>query len=91
MIPGYSENFFGIDFGKVSFRADDLTGRSAFWPAHYLSQSIDDDDILMEVFRSDLSVIREMQSALTDPDQWPVFRVPLPGRAFVKSLSYVAG
>ncbi|GAA3259759.1 hypothetical protein GCM10010532_111280 [Dactylosporangium siamense] len=67
-----------------------LVGQAAFWPAYFLNQSIEEQDLLCRVYSVDAESVGQMQRLLSDPRAWPRFDLDLPrgGRITVIFRNY---
>jgi hypothetical protein len=82
VLQGYSESFSGLaDVDGLTVDGASLLVDPAFWAAHYLNQTIEDEDLVTRVWGIDRSTIRAMRDRLNDDNAWPAFEVELGGDA----------
>lgn len=77
-IRGYANNFpDSVEVERAIYDGSELMGRREFWAAHYLSQSIEDEDIVIQVWGVELEAVRTMQNQLSSSNSWPVFELDI--------------
>lgn len=65
----------GIYPTDSTFDGSSLVGEPGFWPAYYLNQSVDDEELVTRVWDVSLSTVRDMQARLARAEAWPRFEV----------------
>jgi hypothetical protein len=77
-VDGFPED---LDVDGLITGGSEFMDRPGFWAAHYLNQSVDEDDLAAEVWGVPIETIREVMEQLTDPASWPAFEIGLDGDA----------
>lgn len=66
-----------VDAGRLMYDGQALVGQPGFWPAYFLTQSVEDEELVGEIWAVAPDVVRGMQDRLNDSSAWPVFEVEL--------------
>lgn len=78
IIRGYAGHFPEPgDVEEALYDASELVSRPGFWAAHYLNQSVEDDELVAELWPEEPETVQAVQDVLLDPTAWPVFGVDL--------------
>ncbi|MEV1061743.1 hypothetical protein [Streptomyces sp. NPDC050263] len=82
LISGYARYFpDSEDVDGAVYDGWPLVERPGFWAAHFLNQSVEDEELVTRVWGVDRAVVREAQDLLNLPTAWPAFTVDLGGGA----------
>lgn len=82
IISGYAKGFpDSVEVDRLLYDGSELVREREFWAAHFLSQSMEDEDLLIDVWGIEPGALRGMQARLSDQSAWPVFQCSLGGEA----------
>lgn len=82
MLSGYTDGFpEGVDAEGVMFDGSALMAEPGFWAAHFLNQSVEDEDLVTRVWNVPLDTVRAVQALLSRESAWPVFEIGITGGA----------
>lgn len=78
---GYDRNFPEEMLGRLPLLdGSSLMAEEGFWPAYFLSQNIEDEDLVLAAFGCSESASRTAYERLASPSAWPVFPIALRGQ-----------
>lgn len=63
-----------------------LLSIEGFWAAYYLAHGIEDEDLVLSALDVSEEAVRSAYSELSNPNEWPVFTIRLPGSSEISVI-----